>query len=405
MSNSKSFVNVAKLLVLRADAALPAEGAVPSALADGAVGVYDARTGRAITAADAPNTREFFLAVGKGAHVGGEAPDIIRSAGQSIQKGAIREYNARCYTPGQQKVLQISGIQSACGTDFGFKVDISNNEVLRTIGFQKQYKYFSAETDPCTGCEDCPSDNGKELVNRLYNAVNNDPDGFFTAYRISNVDGTTILTDGVLWDNYDADASGAPQLRIEVNAQAVAQAAGINYMYFYPRELDINIYATFGSPQYMANFTVSEITPLRYEQGSSYDVRQMEYVLEGQDGNPGPFRVTDSGVVLGTQHTVVDGVKYIMITLGYDNYTSSGLLNHMNPIGTVIAIPCTYTTVTPALMALLDALIEPQGFGGLADYVAACDCDSVNTPTDPDANPATADLGDSGADEGEGGVA
>lgn len=394
-----SLKSVAKALFPKGNQALLAAGNPLSDLEDGEMGLFDARTGLSVAGTEA-GLRDVFLAVGRGAKVGGEAPDIDRSAGQMIQLDSIIAYSARCYTPPQVKIIQLKDIQSACGTQFGIKLPYSNGMSRQTDGYQRKFKYYTVATDPCDGCEDCPSDDGKDLVQKLYDAINSDPDKLYTADRISNADGTTVLDDAA-YASYDAVSNGAPQLRITGTVMPIGAVGGINYTYYYPRVWDFSAHPTEG---WKVPFTVETIQELSYEEGSWYDLRQLEYDMEGQDGNPGPYRVTEHGTNLNTMHRVAEGEKYIMVWITYNNYAPSGILEHRNPITTLIALPCGNAHAT--IMAALDAIAAKSGFGALADYVAACDCDVVNTAYDPDDDLVlTDDGGDSGEDGGAGGVA
>jgi hypothetical protein len=382
MSGTRNYQNVAKVLFLQGDNVISPAAQEPFELLDKQFGIFDAETGLSIVPDGNTAYEKVFMAVGDGV-VNGEAVDIDRSAGMWIQMDKVRNVNVRCASLGQEKIIQIGGIVSKCGTQFGLKLDLSNNEVLRSIGNQRFFKYFTTETSPCTGCEDCPSADGKELVQNLWSLINNDEDGYFTANRVSN-DGLTVwANDGsgqTAFDAYDAVTNGAPQLRIQVNLPAVAAAAGIDYNYFYPRELDINAYPVEG---FGSNFDVTEIQALAYSVNSGYDLRWLEYETEGNDGNPGPYRVTESGVVLSTDHKADQTLKYITVSIEYDNASDNGLLNYQNPISTVLAINCAYKNDgTPAeltsILNALDNLFAPWGFSGVGTEVGACDCDTVN---------------------------
>lgn len=180
----------------------------------------------------------------------------------------------------------------------------------------------------------------------------------------------------------DADGSGevegseiCPGLRFTVQAEALKTYCEINLNYFYPRQTDIIVSKIEG---FKSNGTISTTQEIVYEEGSGYDVRQLEYEAGGWNGKPGIYRTSEMRGVSrnGFEYYASSTGKYFMLHLGYDQASIAGFLEHKNNQRTILAIPATDDTTRDAIVALLDAMLDGQ-FAPLAAYTSACPGDGT----------------------------
>ena len=136
----------------------------------------------------------------------------------------------------------------------------------------------------------------------------------------------------------------------------------------------LNFIVSFSQGFGVCNGSITTATELRYSEGSGYDVKQLEYLAGGQNGNPGPYRVNMStGFAKYIEYLTVEATNYNVSVMTYDQLSVAGWLEPINNLETVIAIPCADSTTLTGLYAVLD-LIFAGRFGAMTNDVASMDC-------------------------------
>lgn len=151
---------------------------------------------------------------------------------------------------------------------------------------------------------------------------------------------------------------------------AVNRFCDINLKYYNPRQTVIIPSLVEG---FNCNGTVTITQEVAFEEGSGYDIKQLEYKAGGWNGRPGPYKVLQATgtAQTGFEYFAEDAVKYDQYWLGYDQESVAGWIEHKNGLETCIAIPDDDTTTRDELAAVLDGLFSPLGFDRLADDAAA----------------------------------
>ena len=378
--------DVFHLLVTKGNQAILAKDKKVTELLPGQLGVFDFYSNTSIDATSTEIPKNFYLAVGVGS--GGNTVDIQKSAGSHIQGKNTVYYSFRPYTPGQAMKVLLKDYTADCETEYGIKLEFRNSEIYRTQGYNQFTKTYSMKTSCCKGCAPtCPSGDANEITRQLLINIANDPAGLVIGRAIAR-QALTVATHGVSKAYAkgdvvtDADltaimAFNAKQtdtskfvytdLEIETVPQAVADYASINLKYFNLRQTVILASKIAG---FECNGTVVTTQDAVFEEGSGYDVKQMEYFTKGWTESP--YRVSGLyGLANETSYFTDSQAKYDIFAISYDQFSLAAWQDFLHHQASVIAIPTADTVTRDGVAAILDKLLIPQGFDTLADDATA----------------------------------
>jgi len=382
-------------------AVLPAGGKV-TALAPGQIGFFDYETNLSFVAATAGTKRNFYVAVGVDADGDTITDEIQKSAGSHIQKKGIAYYTYRPHTPGQNMIVNIANYTADCETVYGVKLELRNQEIYRTQGYNQFWKTYAIKTSCCEGCTPtCPSGDANEITKLLKLEINNDSDGLVVARAIARQPILAATVTGLSGDldtgdtvsDADLDAIMAynatqtdtadylyTDLQLETQPQKLRAFTGsVNLNYFYPRETVVIATKIAG---FKCNGEVITVQEVAYEEGNGNDIKQKEYFALGWKDSP--YRLsTLNGVAYDRHFNAIPTVKYDQIALAYDQKSIGAWLEYENNEASIIAIPATDTVTRAAVIGILDAIATPLGFDALTDDAAAANVDpTVSEPTE-----------------------
>lgn len=380
--------DVFKVLVTEGNLAPLAAGSKVTALAPGQIGVFDFETNLSLSAATAPTSRNFYLAVGVDNNGDTVTDDIMKSSGSHIQKKNFAFYSYRPHTPGQPMKFVLKDYTADCETEYGIKLEFRNSQIYRTQGFNQFTKTYSIVTSCCNGCEPtCPSGDANEITKMLKENVNNDPNKLLTVQAIARQALTTathgvsanIAIGGVVSDadlaavmafnsnQTDPEDFVYTDLEFTTVTQAVNNFCSVNLNYFYPRGTVVLASKIAG---FKCNGTTEVTQQIVFEEGKGYDINQMEYMANGWTESP--YRLsTLNGVARPTAYAADPKGNYDMFALTYDQFSIGAWLEYLNNEATIIAVPAVDTVTRNGLVAILDAILVPQGFNGLTNDAAA----------------------------------
>lgn len=373
---------VFQVLVTKGNAALLAAGNKIDALAPGQLGMFNYHTGLSVDGTNLADVRDIFLAVGLDRDGDTVMDDVLKSAGQMIQRENIRGYNVKCYAPAQPKIIDITGFKANCETDYAIKVELRNQLGYLLNGYNQVAKTFVIKTGCCTQeeCTSCPQGDCNELAIRMVEAINSDPEGYLIGETIG-FDGEdwVVVTDTEAWIADEDNAGKCLGIRITTSPLALKKFCSINPLYFTPRGTDMVVSLVEG---FECNGSQETIQDLKYEEGSGYDIAQLEYEAGGWNGKPGVYRLsTLAGMPLTSFESYVDqSAKYTVMNLHYDQFSVGGWLEYLNNLLTIIAVPCADTTTRASLATFMDRVTAGK-FDQMASDIALCDCNGTNTPT------------------------
>ena len=380
--------DVFHLLVTKGNQAVLAKDKKVTELAPGQIGVFNYDTNLSFDATVAAAPRNFYLAVGIDAG-NGTTGDIMKSAGSHVQGKNIAFYSFRPYTPGRPMKVLLKDYVANCETEYGVKLELRNQEIYRTQGYNQFTKTYTMKTSCCDGCEPtCPSGDANEITKQLFININNDSSGLVKANikpRAGAVlpSGVTVDANGNLTiAQVDTImAANAAQtdptkyvytdLEIETVPQTIQDFSAVSLNYMYPRQT-VAILTKVGD--FKCSGTVATTQTAVFEEGAGIDVKQLEYQAKGWTESP--YRVSTVNGVADNRIYITDAsAKYDVFALTYDQFSLGGWLEYFHNQASIIAIPTADATTRNGLAAILDKVAVAQSFEPLADDAAAAIAD------------------------------
>ena len=350
------------------NATIAAVGTEVTALLPGQLGIFSENTGKAI----ANPTENFFIAVGLDNDGDGATDDVRKSAGRNIQPGNILYATKQDYVAPVNQVVTITDIDVKCGDSFGIKIEARNEQIYNVQGTVQYRQSFVAKADNCDSCADnvCEEANIAKLVQDIVLQAKLGKDQF---YKVEAIDDSGAVLDeaqvAAQVAATDALADKSTQTKIGIRVLAIAgkvqQFANVNLDYVAARQTQVLV-STVGALTNKA--VVKEITALVYEQGTGYDVRELEFQTIGfREGNTGAYRI---GAITGLPNEVAyekkKKKKYTVFTLAYDHKHRNGSwLQYDNALATYFALESTNTAGITAIETLLGKLVKVKA--NLAD--------------------------------------
>lgn len=367
MTNESPF----SVLVTSGNQALLGNALTVPDLAVGQLGVFDYDTGLSMSAAQAANLkgRRFFLAVGVDRDGDAVVDDVIMSSGGVITPSLVSSITAQCYTASAPKIVDITGFTAKCDTEYCIKVELENAASRLDVGHQSPYATFVVKTSCCTDdCETCPTGDCSELGGLIVDAINNDPAALLTATYIdyTTTPGTPIVVaaeDVADWYADEANADLCLGVRITTNNLAIKNYCNINLLYEKPRETNVNVSLGCG---FECNGTSTVFQELVFEQGSGYDIKNLEYQAGGWNGVPGRYRASAIlGISLsGFESLVTSSGQYVQCWINYGKASNSAWLDYKSELATLVVIPCDDSTTRDAFADLLLAIVGRDDYYG-----------------------------------------
>ena len=376
--------DVFHLLVTKGNQAVLAKDKKVTELLPGQIGIFNYDTNLSFDATVATAPRNFYLAVGIDAG-NGTTGDIMKSAGSHVQGKNIAFYSFRPYTPGRPMKVLLKDYVANCETEYGIKLELRNQEIYRTQGYNQFTKTYTMKTSCCDGCEPtCPSGDANEITKQLFINISNDPSGLVKANikpRAGAVlpSGVTVDANGnlTLAQVDTIMAANAAQtnpanfvytdLEIETVPQTIQDFSAVSLNYMYPRQT-VAILTKVGD--FKCSGTVATTQTAVFEEGAGIDVKQLEYQAKGWTESP--YRVSTVNGVADNRIYITDASgKYDVFALTYDQFSLGGWLEYFHNQASIIAIPTADTVTRNGLAAILDKVAVAQSFEPLADDAAA----------------------------------
>lgn len=370
--------HVFQVLVTTGNQAVLTAGNRVADLAPGQIGVFDYDTNLSLNSSS--TSRNFYLAVGLDTDGDTVTDDIVKSRGTHIQGKNTVYYTYRPHTPGRPMKVVLKNYTAECETEYGIKLELRNQEIYRTQGYNQFTKTYSIMTSCCSDCAPtCPSGDANEITKLLKINVNNDPTGLITAKAIARQEILQATVTGLSGDLAAGDevsdaemeiimAYNALQadtadfvytdLEITTVPQKLQNFGDLNLQYFYPREGTVIMSKVGGVDNGFKCTGQIEVTQQAvFEEGSGYDLKQQEYFAKGWDESP--YRVSAlNGVADPKRYNAIATEKYDQFVISYDQTQKNAWLEYQNPEATYIAIPIAGSTTRTGLAAILDALLD-----------------------------------------------
>lgn len=391
---------VTRLLVTKGNEPVLPVGKDVTELKPGQIGVFDKVTNKSIDSSKV--VPEFFIALGVDENGDGEVDNIRKSTGDLIQSRNIEVYNFRPHTAGKPMKAVLKDYVADCETEYGIRLEFINQSIYNRFGYTRFGTSYMIKTSCCVGCEQtCPSGDANEITKQLYQQVISDADSFVkvsilprgsvSAAGVTPVDGKLTLEDVdtiMAYNKTQTDVANYvfTNLEFETIPTKAKDFCQINMNYDYPRETTLIVSKIEG---FKCNGTVEITQKASFEEGSGYDIKQMESLALGLDNGKFGYR-TSSITGLPFENNFLTDVtkKYDLISLSYNLESEGAWGHHHRNHGVDIAIPSDETTTRDSLLAILDNLI---GTTTLLDKKAD---DATPASTDPEVVEPTEEIDD-----------
>ena len=361
--------DVFQVLVTKGNQALLAAGHKITELLPGQIGAFNAKTNQSI--ASLAGVANYYFAVGVDTDGDGVTDDVIKSTGSEIQGKNMVFYNIENYSAGQNMIIKLKDYTAKCNTEYGIKLELRNAEIYRSQGYNQFIETYTTKTGCCTS--DTDAGDANQITKQLKINILNDPKGLITARAVAR-QALTAATHGVAADLAagavvsDADmeailAFNAAQasvadyvytdLEVETLTQKVNNFCAVNLKYFYPRQTVAIMSKVVG---FECTGTVETKQAPVFEQGSGYDLKQLEYMALGWKDSP--YRLsTLNGVASDRNYNAVVTTHYDQIVLTYDQFSIGAWLEYYNNESTIVGIPTADTVTKAAFVALLNTAL------------------------------------------------
>ena len=394
--------DVFQILVTKGNQAVLAKDKKVTELAPGQIGVFDFNTNLSIDATTTAIPRNFYFAVGLDPNGTGSITDIAKSSGSHIQGKNIAFYSFRPHTPGRPMKVLLKDYVANCETEYGIKLELRNQEIYKTQGYNQFTKSYTMVTGCCNCAAPCDIKDANEITRDLFINISNDPSGLIKA-NIKPRAGTT-LPSGVTVDangnltleqldqliafnatQSDVADFALTDLEIETITQNIRNFCSVNLQYNYPREAVVIMTKIAG---FKCNGEVEVTQSAVFEEGSGYDLKQKEYMALGWRDSP--YRLSTLNGVADSRNFNVDAnVKYDQFHLTYDQFSLGAWLEYYNNEATTIGVPATDTVTRNGLATVLDLLLQKYNFEPLADDAAGANVNPTVVERTTDKTPAT----------------
>lgn len=353
--------DVNRLLVTKGNQGLLAKGKKVHDLEPGQLGVFDFMSGISVDKTDAVKAENFFLAVGLDVNGDGQTDDIMKSAGSHIQTKNMAFYSHVPYHEGKNMLVELKDYEADCETVYGIKLELRNQEIYRTQGYNQFIIPFAIKTGCCNACDsNCPVLDQNEITIRLFKEIELNPNNLIKAYMLP-ADSTSIAdaltveqVEALIKENKEAPEGTAlkkTKLVIEALQNSIHNFCSVNLNYFYPRQTFVTITKVEG---FECNGKVEVLQEAVFEEGSGYDVKQLEYYTKGFTEST--YRLHSVlGVAKHTEYNADAKEKYDLFALTYDQFSIGAWLEYMHKEATTIAIPKADATTIAALKEVLEA--------------------------------------------------
>lgn len=348
-----------QVLVTSGNQGVAAAGIRPEALLSGQLGVFDYNTGLSVDGSVPSKNKNVFIAVGKavGAAAGSASTDLMKSAGENIEKAGLRAYTQKPAVAGVDKKVVIAfGVLDVSGT-LGVKIEFRSQEAYRNFGNNTPHKSAFVSTPADSTSKDAYNAVIVALGTELLNV---DDEGILSvAYLDSGAADAVIAKASIL------DAVGKVKLQISASATAIASYSNVNLKYLANRLTNIVVAVTDGAIAPVITTTQEMVFP----EGTGYDINQKEYIAGGWNGNPGVYRESGIGFA-GVSVMAVPATIYDQLIISYENTGIGGGQPYKTSLQTIIAIPDADNTTFTAVENLLNLVLRDISGASTADEIS-----------------------------------
>lgn len=201
--------------------------------------------------------------------------------------------------------------------------------------------------------------------------------------------GATTKANVAVTDYTTLPVGAGATIRITGNAEVRPPSnGGINIKY---HKTGLDFLVTLSEGVNQCNGIVTTVQPVRYMEGSGYDIQQLEYEASGWQGNL--YRQSSvTGLQKGNaEYLSSPSATYNVVALTYDQFSVGGWLEYLNNLQTIIAVPCADSTTLGDLFAAFKVIFTQ--FSDMTDDVAGMGCSSAITSTKTHATDGIESLG------------
>ena len=251
--------DVFQVLVTKGNQAVLAKDKKVTELLPGQIGAFDFDTNLSIDATTTAIPRNFYFAVGLDVDATGATTDIAKSSGSHVQGKNVVHYSFRPHTPGAPQKVVLKDYTAYCETEYGIKIELRNQEIYATQGFNQFTKTYSTVTGCCDCAAPCDIKDANQITRGLFINVSNDESGYLkarivarqpiVAATVANAAIPTNIAAGatvtlqqldalITYNKTQSDSAKflLTNIEFETVTGKIRNFSSVNLGYFYPRE-------------------------------------------------------------------------------------------------------------------------------------------------------------------------
>lgn len=361
------------VLVVKADTALPAPGADWSTLALGRIAFIN-RDGQTISSALATGTREFAAVVTADLKGDSTVNHLFRTGWS--QRGKVKSYTVKCYSPGRERIMQLENACGQCDSTYSLTFTMATSKQYSWRGMALNQKTYSIET----AC--CDEGNCVEVVSKMADEINADPNALFTAEVIAtankdDVEATPLTPEEIaLLDPTEEPCPAV--LRVRMNPELAAYI-GCNEPNHAPEWQYWTMHLS-GADDCCGGDIVT-LQELHIGSGSGLAAREIERSAIGYTQDE-PWNYVADGIPMRRNWQTDTAKTYVVLQYTTADESNTSAEHFTNEQTVTILFECAHTTVLASVVTLLDAAFGPAGMEALTNDIGECGCEDVQEVQD-----------------------
>lgn len=307
-------------------------------LKPGQAGVFDATTNLSIDAEKGASKFILVVAHGVGTTVTGHSVSV--NPGEGIEPRLVKYLDTATYKPSKKMKVQLTDVVAQAGTTYSIKVRIENAQTLSRQGlvpFTHTFTVTTPEADMCAEIS-CPSFDENKLLAMFYKTITSNDFDFIKVRAFD--DAKKELADIDAIDKYVeaqvqaaiADPATKKKMYLEFEALdiVVPDFGAVPTRYFNNKES--KIYVSLDSDLGSGYGKVKVAQNVQFEQGSYLQVKYREYLASSNNGQPGPYKVSELlGLAFdGFAPQAKSDKTYTVVNMLFHNISQGGWLTYEN---------------------------------------------------------------------------
>lgn len=331
-------------------------------LKPGEGGIFDTATNLSVDGTKAVGKFIVVVAHGVGTDVTGHSFSVNPATG--IEPRLVKYLDTKAYKESKKMKVKVSNVVAQANSTYSIKIRIENAQTLSRQGLVPFTHTFTVTTPQVDLCADisCPSFDANELLMMFYKQITfNDFD--FLKVSMLKADGTVLkdleeIKTFVEAQKAEPDVAKRAKASLEFEALdvVVPDFSTVPMRYFNNKESKIMVAL---DSDYGSGYGKVEVTQkVQFEEGSYLQVKYREYLAGSNNGQPGPYKVSE---LLGVAHEgfvfhAKPDKKYHVVNMLFHDISQGGWLTYENDMRLELA--CEDAATATAYTKVLEGIFK-----------------------------------------------